>query len=48
VIREHQRESGGVVRREYVIFAEGRKFTAEEIEKYSQPIMVGRRVNQNG
>lgn len=49
VIREYQRESGGVVNREYVIFADGRKFTAEETEKYSQLIIVaGWGVNQNG
>ncbi|MGO9032215.1 hypothetical protein [Mycobacterium sp.] len=49
VIREYQRDGGGVVKREYVFFADGRQFTAEEVEKYSQPIIVaGRGVNQNG
>lgn len=49
VIREHIRDGGGCVRREYIIHADARRFTDEEVEKWSVPIIVAAPgVNQNG
>jgi hypothetical protein len=48
VIREHRRDGGGCVRREYVFHADARRFADEEVEKWSVPIIVaGRGVHGN-
>lgn len=49
VIREHRKDAGGVVRREYVLYGDARRFTDEEVAKWSVPLLVAARgVNQNG
>jgi hypothetical protein len=40
IIREYRRHSGGLIHSEYILYADGRKFTEREIEKWSQPITV--------
>lgn len=50
VIREHLRDGGGCVRREYIVHADARRLTDEEVTRWSVPIIVAgsTRVNQNG